>query len=70
MITGVFINYEIRISLDVESRDIREIVNNIVNFLKGIVLIGNKDIFDDNIDFNYSSDLKILIWLLNFRGYY
>lgn len=55
MITGVFINYEIRISLDLESRDIREIVNNIVNFLKGIVLIGNKDIFDDNIDFNYSS---------------
>lgn len=58
MITGVFINYEIRISLDVESWDIREIVNNIVNFLKGIVLIGNKDIFDDNIDFNYSS----MIW--------
>lgn len=58
MITGVFINYEIRISLDLESRDIREIVNNIVNFLKGIVLIGNKDIFDDNIDFNYSS----MIW--------
>lgn len=54
MIT-VFLSIEIRISLDVESRDIREIVNNIVNFLKGIVLIGNKDIFDDNIDFNYSS---------------
>lgn len=66
----MFLSIEIRISLDVESRDIREIVNNIVNFLKGIVLIGNKDIFDDNIDFNYSSDLKILIWLLNFRGYY
>ena len=66
----MFLSIEIRISLDVENRDIREIVNNIVNFLKGIVLIGNKDIFDDNIDFNYSSDLKILIWLLNFRGYY